>query len=119
MKAEQKKKAKTGPWMFCQSTHGSKGHRSSSQEVKSPERCPYFFIPIPIKIDPKTCCHVVLIGDAVEEEKLDAPTILNTFEEDYREALQGLPAELFPQSCKHGKHSYTLQHGQHSVLNRV
>lgn len=55
----------------------------------------------------------------MEEEKLDAPTILNTFEEDYREALQGLPAELFPQSCKHGKHSYTLQHGRHSVLNRV
>ena len=35
----------------------------------------------------------------MEEEKLDAPTILNTFEEDYREALQGLPAELFPRAA--------------------
>ena len=77
----------------------------------------YFFIPI--KIDPKRCCHVVLIGDSVEKEKPDAPTILNSFEDEYREALQGLPAELFPQSCRHGKHSYTLQPGRDSVLNRV
>ena len=72
-----------------------------------------------IQIGPTTCCHLILIGDTGEEEKPDAPTILNTFEEEYRESLQGLPAELFPQSCKHGKHSYTLQHGQHSVLNRL
>ena len=41
----------------------------------------------------------------------EIPGILESFEEDYRGSLQALPAVLFPQSEKHGKHSYTLQLG--------
>ena len=57
-----------------------------------------------------------MTGQAADEPSdADAPNtdtcILETFEEEYRESLQALPKELFPQSTKHGKHSYTVQHG--------
>lgn len=46
-------------------------------------------------------------GDADDQDQ----TILETFEEMYRDSLQALPPAAFPQSKKHGKHSYTVQHG--------
>ena len=46
----------------------------------------------------------------------DIPTILASFEEDYRGSLQSLPAQLYPQSIKHGKHSYTLHPGSNLAL---
>ena len=44
--------------------------------------------------------------------RVNESCILDTFDDEYRESLQALPKELFPQSAKHGKHSYTVQHGR-------
>ena len=62
--------------------------------------------------------HVPKCGTGSKEAEPvpDIPTIMETFEEEYRESLQALPAELFPQGIKHGKHSYTLQPGCNLAL---
>ena len=43
--------------------------------------------------------HVPKCGTGSKEAEPvpDIPTIMETFEEEYRESLQALPAELFPQ----------------------
>ena len=41
---------------------------------------------------------------AVSEDETD---VMNSFLKEYHEVLILLPAELFPQTSKHGKHSFT------------
>ena len=52
------------------------------------------------------------LGDVPKPETaLDPSSMLETFLEEYRESLEALPKALFPQSEKHGIHSYTVQLG--------
>ena len=56
------------------------------------------------------CLAPIPGAGAAPNIETDKEEILNSFDEEYRAAIRALPAELFPQNTKHGKHSFTVPH---------